>query len=509
MLGYFPVPYKDELLYSMIARYALHMGLSDNQKAVVREVFSSSTAVAVPDMPSHLNALAQNLKFVWPISVSELIGSYTLAPIYLPFLAQEQARKVVHSMYSDAGGNIHTRAGIAASSVKHREDFRYCPECIKEQKAELGECYWQRVHQLPGVEFCTSHSCFLKSSTIQFHPKGKHLFVSATASQLETNSKQIELSDIEKKLSDRYVELLHASQLEGFGLNRWTLFYRYLAFELGLVNGSRVKHKDILQLLKKEWSGTAFEGQFQAVGDNHWLKNLFRKHRKAFHPLRHLLVIVALAPEWTVQQIMEKVRSLPDRPIKPAGTSKIAVVTRREIKEHRKSWKGLVNQHPSAGVKELRSTKCGGAIYAWLYRNDKQWLMSNRPCKILTNNGNYTADYQKWDEGNVALLENIYVEMTNVPSRQRLTSTRFIKALPRSNSVEKYLSKMPKTVQWITEHAESVEDHQLYRLNAAYERIKSSNLKVKRWRLLRFASIRKELITPKIEAAIKELEQRT
>ncbi len=68
---------------------------------------------------------------------------------------------------------------------------------------------------------------------------------------------------------------------------------------------------------------------------------------------------------------------------------------------------------------------------------------------------------------------------------------------------------MPKTAHWITEHEESVEDYQLYRLNAAYEQIKSGNLEVKRWRLLRFASIRKELITPKIEAAIKELEQRT
>ncbi|MGH1461873.1 MAG: TnsD family Tn7-like transposition protein [Neptuniibacter sp.] len=509
MLGYFPVPYKDELLYSLIARYALHMGLSDNQKAVVREVFTSSTAVAVPDMPSHLNALAQNLKFVWPISVSEFIGSYTLAPIYLPFLTQTQARKIVHSMRSESGGNIHTRAGIAASSVKQQENFRYCPECIKEQQAELGECYWQRAHQLPGVEFCVSHSCSLKYSTVQFHPKEKHLFVSATASQLDTSRRQIELSDIEKTLHNRYVELLQASQLEGFGLNRWTLFYRNLAFELGLVNRSRVKHKEILLLLKKAWAGTEFEGQFQIVGDHYWLKHLFRKHRKSFHPLRHLLVTVALAPEWTVQQILEKVRGLPDRPRKPAVTSNTAVVTRREINEHRKSWKNLVDQYPSVGVKVLRSTKCGGAIYAWLYRNDKQWLMSNRPCKILANNGHYTADYQKWDDDNVALLEHIYFEMTSVSNRQRLTRTRFIKALPRSNSVEKYLSKMPKTAHWITEHEESVEDYQLYRLNAAYEQIKSGNLEVKRWRLLRFASIRKELITPKIEAAIKELEQRT
>ena len=55
MLAYFPVAYSDELLYSMIARYVLHTGQSENQKAVLRDVFGTETAVAIPDLPSHLN----------------------------------------------------------------------------------------------------------------------------------------------------------------------------------------------------------------------------------------------------------------------------------------------------------------------------------------------------------------------------------------------------------------------------------------------------------------------
>ena len=39
MLTYFPVPYEDELLYSCVARYALHTGQADNQKAVIRDIF--------------------------------------------------------------------------------------------------------------------------------------------------------------------------------------------------------------------------------------------------------------------------------------------------------------------------------------------------------------------------------------------------------------------------------------------------------------------------------------
>lgn len=85
MLAYFPVAYPDELLYSIIARYALHTGQSGNNKAVLRDVFGSESAVAIPDLPSHLTALTKNLESVWPITTSELIKRHTLAPVYLPF----------------------------------------------------------------------------------------------------------------------------------------------------------------------------------------------------------------------------------------------------------------------------------------------------------------------------------------------------------------------------------------------------------------------------------------
>lgn len=508
MLGYFPVPYQDELLYSMVARYAQHTGLIGNQKSIVREVFSSSTAVAVPDLPSHLRSLVNNLQLVWPTSVEELINSFTLAPIYLPFLSQQQASKTISSMFSDSGGDIHTRSGIAASVIKQQEYFRYCPRCLKEQRRVFGECYWQRSHQLPALGFCSSHSCLLEYSTISFHPKEKHLFIAANESKLNADIRHIELKDIERVLHDRYEQLLKASQSIGLGFNRWTLFYRNLAAELGLVKKSRVSHQEIHRLLRKTWAGTVFEDQFQFSENNYWLTNLFRKHRKSFHPLRHLLVTTALVPELSVTKLLEKVRRFPESLLVSSQSSK-NVTARKEVGEYRSSWVDMLKRYPSAGVKELRSIECGGAIYSWLYRNDKNWLMSNRPRRKVNAQSHYVVNYDDWDAKNVEHLESVYEGMANARSRPRLTRSRFIKELPRSNSVEKHLSDLPKTSQWITSHEESVEDHQLCRLRIAYEQIKSNHLEVKRWRLLRVANIREELVTPKIETEIEALEQRT
>ena len=60
MLPYFPVPYEDELLYSCIARYGCHTGQAQNQKAVIRDVWGTDSAVAIPDLPSHLQDFIDN-----------------------------------------------------------------------------------------------------------------------------------------------------------------------------------------------------------------------------------------------------------------------------------------------------------------------------------------------------------------------------------------------------------------------------------------------------------------
>ena len=402
-------------------------------------------------------------------------------------------------MCSDSGGAIHTRSNIAASAIKQQEYFRYCPECMKDQRSKFGEYYWRRIHQLPGLGFCKRHSCLLECSTIHFHLKEKHLFIAANESKLNADIRHIELKDIERALHDRYEQLLQASQSKGLGFNRWTLFYRNLAAELGLVKKSRVCHQEIHRLLKKAWAGTVFEDQFQSSENNYWLTNLFRKHRKSFYPLRHLLVTTALAPELSVTKLLEKVRSLPDRVLKPSHSSK-KFTARNEIAEYKQSWVDMLKRYPSAGVKELNSTERGGAIYAWLYRNDKDWLISNRPSRKVTAQSHYAVKYDDWDEKNIEYLDSVYREMASGLDRRRLTRTLFIKALPRSNSVEKHLSDLPKTIDWLASHEETVEEHQLYRLNVAYEKIKENNLEIKRWRLLRYANIRKELITSKIEA---------
>ncbi|MGO0309643.1 TnsD family Tn7-like transposition protein [Endozoicomonas acroporae] len=507
VLSYFPVPYPDELLYSIIARYGIHTGQSGNRKAILRDVFGTDTATAIPDLPSHLRYLVQHVGQVWQISEKDIIKRYTLAPFYLPFLKPDLAEKIVSSMNSNRGGDIHTRCGISAGALTQPAFFRYCPSCVQQQNEQFGESCWLRSHHIPGIDVCIYHSQELLSAKSYFHSRHKHLFSPAVREVTDQTSAHVELKDIEIKLHRLYSSLMGLQKITGLSSHQWTVFYKQLADQLGFKKGSRVDHQSIRRHIENDWFGTCLNRSPQVAAHYSWLTQMFRKHRKSFHPIRHMMVWASLLPEVPVKTIFTRVSRLPAEPDKK-GTFPLQV-TQPTIKtrEYRQAWLMLLKKYPDIGIKALRSTGERGALYAWLYRHDRQWLMSHRPDKVVNHSKQGKVDYGKWDEENVLALACAFKTLNKKSGRCRLSRTFLVKQLPRHVSVDKHLKKLPKTRQWLLGHAESIEDFQLFRVLNAAEELKRQNLPLKRWRLLRVAGIRFESVTKRIETVIQKLEQ--
>ena len=70
MLGFFPTPYPDELLYSLIARYHLRSG-SISPKITLSELFGSTSTIATIDLPANLNNLTKRLQHLTPNHASD------------------------------------------------------------------------------------------------------------------------------------------------------------------------------------------------------------------------------------------------------------------------------------------------------------------------------------------------------------------------------------------------------------------------------------------------------
>ncbi len=297
MLGFFPTLYPGELLYSGIARYQIRSG-NISPKSTIEELFNSRTITATADLPCGLDNLVLNLPSYSAITADSLIQNHTLYPFYAPFLPPKRAKRVKESMKSSKGGNIHTTAGVMASSLLTPEFLRFCPECSVENLEKYGETYWHRIHQIQGVIFCPIHHIPLQNSQIPIQGMNKHQYEAATELNCQIKDLDINYSPTETK------QLIHLAQdiaqlwensYPSRTLEWFSKRYRTLLIGRGYANVSgRVKQEKLIDDFLHFYDAEFLEVIDSIVNyenTSNWLSQIVRKHRKVFHPIRHLLMI--------------------------------------------------------------------------------------------------------------------------------------------------------------------------------------------------------------------------
>lgn len=297
MHAYFPTLYEDELLYSWFARYHVHSA-NVSPKQTMKELFGTTSAVAVPDLPTQLKQVYDRIRHFDIQSLDNLILNHTLFRYYTAFQPESVREKVYQAMVEgNQPGAIHTMTGIAASVVQEWTFLRFCPTCLQEDMQKKGEPYWHVSHQFPGVFTCLKHGDYLCDSTVRYRNTEKHKFVAATKDNCPSIFLQASYSDKTKAflnmIARQSQELISSDFLFTFeGIQK---AYQYLLKEKGFSNiNGKVDQKRLAEqfqlfygeeLLSVVQSSVSYENSFC------WLKNITRKHRKSFHPLRHILFI--------------------------------------------------------------------------------------------------------------------------------------------------------------------------------------------------------------------------
>jgi hypothetical protein len=297
MISFFPKPYPDEILYSILARYHIRSG-NTSPKITQQELFKSQDTVATVDLPCNLNYLSENLKFCSSYTVKDLIYKHTLYPFYSAFLPPKRASTVMNSMKAEYGGNIHTKAGIMASSVTLSKYFRFCTQCFEEDLQKYGEAYWHRIHQTPGVLVCPVHALKLLDSTVPIQGFNRHEYSAASVENCIVYCDRNTYSDrtLEKLFllaNDIYWLMnnnLTSKEPDWFRKRYIALLIdRSFATPTGRVQQKKLRDRFLFfyghEMLE------AVDSTITREGEHNWLSSIVRKHRKAFHPIRHLLTI--------------------------------------------------------------------------------------------------------------------------------------------------------------------------------------------------------------------------
>ena len=296
MMTFFPVPYEDEVLYSVLARYHVRSG-NISYKATMRDLFGATSVTAVMDLPSNIQNLVNNMPLNSRYTEEYLIKNHTLFPFYSAFLPPERAEKVLESMKGENGGSVYSRTGIMASSVTLNQYFKFCPVCAKEDKLQYGELYWHRVHQIPGVLVCPKHYVPLYNSQVSVRGYNKCQYRAASEENcVKPGINVIYSDDVFEKLIRlaEDVQVLLNSDFEKRNIEWYKEQYLAKMIEMGFATSNGKVHQK--EFIKEfiDYYGEVFldivQSGVDADNDSNWLMDMVRKKNKTAHPIRHLLL---------------------------------------------------------------------------------------------------------------------------------------------------------------------------------------------------------------------------
>lgn len=159
------------------------------------------------------------------------------------------------------------------------------------------------------------------------------------------------------------------------------------------------------------------------------------------------------------------------------------------VERNRQIWLQLQQDHPNLSKTELRAKS--PSTYAYLYRNDSEWLSNNSPTLRKSKFKNKRVDWEKRDQ---EILDKVTKAMRELRDRngkpKRITVKSIADAIGDRALLEKHLDKMPSTRAFINEVWESDREFRLRRVEHVIKRMSEAGEVIKTWKVLRDAGIK-------------------
>ena len=200
-------------------------------------------------------------------------------------------------MRGNGGGSVHGRLGILTSGIVS-DYLRFCPLCVEDDRAQLDETYWHRLHQVPGVEVCPTHKVFLEVTPVHARSRGnRDAFVTAEQAVRLGPRRQVEESN-----SDHRAYLRIASDAA------WLLKQRGRVDESSICCRDRylgilyergessylgpVRSTVLIKALKAYFSKELLQRFSCGLERRYtWVHRMIHSNQRAQHPLQHLLLM--------------------------------------------------------------------------------------------------------------------------------------------------------------------------------------------------------------------------
>ncbi|KQL27515.1 TnsD family Tn7-like transposition protein [Cytobacillus solani] len=158
MFFYFPMIQKDELLFSVFARYHAR-SLNKKEKKTLKELGQSSID---PIITNKIQSFLEKLKYFLVPDIEYFLINHTIFEYYKCFLSSRDEENLYNYMVYGECDRLSLFRNLSVST-----NLKYCSGCIKKDLEEIGEIYWRVHHQYPTVAICPTHHIPLELVTLR------------------------------------------------------------------------------------------------------------------------------------------------------------------------------------------------------------------------------------------------------------------------------------------------------------------------------------------------------
>jgi len=295
-LPFFPMPYPDETLYSVLCRYHLRAGQPAYQ-SVSEEIFGRRVILNTYT-PQTIGMLAEKIPPESGMTADYLIRATTMFPYFSPFLNEE--KKKIFQDYMRQAVFIKENRFFSLGTGKLRQPkslfLRFCPSCWRADVDIYGEPYWHRTHQLSGVMICHHHQEPLWDSPIFITMANKNFY----AASLEWIQQSRPCGSFTDKITGHLMALSRDSE--------WLLKHGHLCdpykntlrkYDLHFIESGfrgihgKTKHKRIFQSIQEFYDEEFLKlvNAFDDYAEASWMSRITHFPDSMLHPMYHVLMM--------------------------------------------------------------------------------------------------------------------------------------------------------------------------------------------------------------------------
>ena len=266
---------------------------------------------------------------------------------------------------------------ILPKRPRGKSTCQICPTCARVDRQRYGRGYWHREHQLAGVLTCPKHgSLLVYTSARPEETYANATFTTPAHARIVRSEHLASRERPQARQISREIARLFEGNLPKPGPARLHAYYRHLLLKAGYgrPNGSIAVARLSEDLAA--YYGHSFLRRVNCLPGAAfgWLGALVRQPRSHQQPLRHVLLLLFLGR--SVSDLHEALKFTPGRAPSSPHPFRIKNQDRlnrlRPVK--RLAW--------SRATKSKRRSKKDLAIYAWLHRNDRIWLLAQRALRV-------------------------------------------------------------------------------------------------------------------------------